>query len=60
MVLQLDAGAVGRGVDVDCDGVHLHLGLLGHTGGAETVQTESWRRNFIRMSEEKTLLIMFD
>ena len=41
VVLQLDGGAVGRAVHVDCDRVNLQLGLLGQTGTAQAVQTES-------------------
>ena len=41
MVLQLYAGAVGRGVDVHCDGMRLQLDLLGDAGGAQAVQTQS-------------------
>ena len=41
VVLQLDTGAVGRGVDVHRDGVRLQLDLLGNARGAQTVKTQS-------------------
>ena len=41
MVLQLYTGAVRRAVHVHRDGVDLHLRLLGETGAAEAVQTET-------------------
>ena len=42
VVLQFYAGAVGRAVHVDRDLVRLQPGLLGQTGGAQTLQTETW------------------
>ena len=41
VVLQLYGGAVRRAVDVDRDLVRLQPGLLGQTGGAQTLQTET-------------------
>ena len=40
VVLQLYGGAVRSAVHVDRDLVRLQSGLLGETGGAETLQTE--------------------
>ena len=51
MVLQLYAGAVGRGVDVHCDGMRLQLDLLGDAGGAQAVQTQSWTTNWQMSSQ---------
>ena len=42
VVLQLNAGAVGGPIDIHRHGVHLYLGLLGNTGGAQTIQTQPY------------------
>ena len=42
VVLQLYGGAVRRAVDVHRYLVRLQPGLLGQTGGAQTLQTETW------------------
>lgn len=42
VVLQLNAGAVGGPIHIHRHGVHLHLGLLGDTGGAQAVETQPY------------------